>query len=400
MVGCGGLRYMSEYNPTVSVYVEEPPTMQLVVDRVAVVPGSSPTSGTASPVLGLAPADCRAELVQAFTQFFLSRGLRVLSADRRSDAQAILSVDVTRCDAEQTTGPPRTRDVRETFRGATRVREVVEVDKSVNGFLSAVLTVTDGETNSIVQSRALSYEPTRTITGSPEAPFPPATEVIREAYEDATAAVASMFFPTVIERELVFFAFENDRCNLNPAYEAVRRSDLDEALDISRKNLEACRPDPDRGITSNDLVAARYNVGVIHRMREEFDAAEESFVEALSYGLTFGADGNVPLIRRAFSEAREAAALALEGSADAAARAQQTADAADEILTNGDIIALAGDGLADDVIIEIIETSEVDFDVSREALGILTQEGLSPAVIAAMVRAARAPVTNGGALSR
>jgi len=53
-----------------------------------------------------------------------------------------------------------------------------------------------------------------------------------------------------------------------------------------------------------------------------------------------------------------------------------------------DIVAMARDGLADEVIIEVIRTSAVDFDVSREALAELSEEGLSAAVIAAMVRRA------------
>lgn len=57
-------------------------------------------------------------------------------------------------------------------------------------------------------------------------------------------------------------------------------------------------------------------------------------------------------------------------------------------LTDDAVIGMFNDGLDDEIIIQVIRTSDVDFDVSPATLGELQRLGLSPAVISAMIAAA------------
>ena len=66
----------------------------------------------------------------------------------------------------------------------------------------------------------------------------------------------------------------------------------------------------------------------------------------------------------------------------------QVQEEAGEVVTNDVVIGMFEDGLEDEIIIQVIKSSEVDFDVSPATLGELRRIGLSPAVISAMIAAA------------
>lgn len=53
------------------------------------------------------------------------------------------------------------------------------------------------------------------------------------------------------------------------------------ALELSLANAESCRPDPAAEITEAHVAAAHHNVGVLHRMRGDFDQAIANFERAL-----------------------------------------------------------------------------------------------------------------------
>ena len=101
---CAAYRYTDLLNPTVKVEVEHPPSVGFVVDQVVFASEHSPSlletlgfSGQTS------PARCGAELVQALTQVLIEGGLQVAHAERGRDADALITVNVTRCDTEQDT---------------------------------------------------------------------------------------------------------------------------------------------------------------------------------------------------------------------------------------------------------------------------------------------------------
>lgn len=178
---------------------------------------------------------------------------------------------------------------------------------------------------------------------------------------------------------------DDERCGLNLAHRAVKSGDYDRALEISIANAGSCQPDPGADITGRDVAAAHHNVGVLYLIQGDFESAMASFDRARA------ADpGNGP-VREAILETISAQAVAAElrrVEEEAAARDQQRLVEEEGVLRNADIVAMVKDGLADQVIIEVIRTSAVEFDVTREALADLAREGLSAAVIAAMVRRA------------
>jgi len=138
-------------------------------------------------------------------------------------------------------------------------------------------------------------------------------------------------------------------------------------------------------IAGRDVAAAHYNVGVLYLIQEDFDSAMASFERARA------ADPGNGLVREAIRETVSAEAVAAElrrVEEAAAARDEQQRVEEESVLRNADIIAMVDDGLADRVTLEVIRTSAVDFDVSREALADLARKGLSAAVMAAMVRRA------------
>jgi len=248
----------------------------------------------------------------------------------------------------------------------------------------ATFEVTDLSTGLVAASRTLAYEPEMTVSGIgglPEFPFPGV--VASQAYHATIVDVAPIVFRWVDVRELVFF--DDERCGLNRAHRAVKSGDYRRALEISIANADSCEPDPAADITGRDVAAARHNVGVLYLIRGDFDSAIASFERARA------ADPGNGLVREAIRETLSAEAVAAElrrVEEAAAARDQQRLVEEESVLRNDDIEAMVRDGLADQVILEVIRTSPVDFDVSRGALAELAEEGLSAAVIAAMVRRA------------
>ena len=207
--------------------------------------------------------------------------------------------------------------------------------------------------------------------------------VASRAYRETIADIAPILFNRVDARELVFFS--DERCDLNVAHRAVEAGSYERALVISIANVTLCQPDPEADITTRDVAAAHHNVGVLYRLQGDFESAMASFERARA------ADPGNGLVREAIRETLSAEAVAAElrrVEAAAAARDQQRSVEEESVLRNDDIVAMVRDGLADQVIFEVIRTSAVDFDVSRGALAELAREGLSAAVIAAMVRRA------------
>ena len=179
--------------------------------------------------------------------------------------------------------------------------------------------------------------------------------------------------------------FDDERCGLQQAFRAVEAGDYERALELSIANVDSCRPDPVTEITEADLAAAHYNVGILHRIRGDFGAA----LASLEQGRAANPDNGVirSAIREAIS-AREVAGEFTRAEQDALAMVRERLEEAGDVLTNDAVIGMFRDGLDDEIIIQVIRTSEVDFDVSPATLGELQREGLSPAVISAMITAA------------
>ena len=100
VASCASMRYSSAFNPTVTVEVEHAPEVGFVVDEVAFAEDARRRGGRT----GNAQASCEAEWAQALTQWLPDRGVRVARGGRQN-ADAVIAVDVTRCETEQERTP-------------------------------------------------------------------------------------------------------------------------------------------------------------------------------------------------------------------------------------------------------------------------------------------------------
>ena len=384
---CGAYRYTAGFNPTVTVDVEHAPSIGFVVEEVVFAPAEAPSRSLGSVFSGIGPATCQAEFVQMLTEMLIQGGLRVTSYDTRQNADAMIAVNVTQCQAEQYR-TEETQEVTESLGDNTRRRDVVTKHARTKVLFRALFTVTDLSTDQVAVSRTLTSEPERFRSSTREEPdFPPVTDVLADAYSAAARTARPMLLHWTERRDLVFF--DDERCGLDVAFRALEAGYRERALELSIANADFCIPDIEGDIGFMDVAAANYNVGVLHRIGGDFESALESLERARA------ADPSNEIISATIAETLSAQAAADEivrARDDAEARAEQLNEEAQEsaarILTNDEIVGMFRDGLPDQVIIQVIEASEVDFDVTPAALRKLNRAGLSAALISAMVRAA------------
>ena len=388
VASCGGLRYTALMNPTVDVNVRHAPTLGLGIETVAFSSGTESSTvdrivDLFSDDLGLTSEACGAELRQRVTEMLLEGGLEVTRDADPARADVAIEINVTRCHGEQER-TTTSEEVVERTNDRTRRRTVTKYHARTTVSFRALFEVTDLATGNVMLSRSYEFEPRRTNVGDRGYPeFPSASAVIGEAYRRTTRRIRPLFFGWTERRELVFF--DDERCGLKQAFRAVEAGDYERALELSVANVDSCRPDPVTEITEDDLAAAHYNVGILHRIRGDFGPA----LASLEQGRAANPDNGVirSAIREAIS-AREVAGEFTRAEQEALAQARERLEEAGDVLTNDAVIGMFKDGLDDEIIIQVIRTSEVDFDVSPGTLGELRRQGLSPAVISAMIAAA------------
>ena len=370
-------------NPTVDVNVEHPPNLGLGIERVTFsseneLPARTGLADLFSDNLGLSSAVCGAELQQRLTRMLLEEGLT--RNDNPAQADVAIAINVTRCDGEQERSTTSEVVVEKTDSGNRR-RNVTKYHAHTRVFFRALFEVTDLSTGNVMLSRSFEFEPRRTNVGNRDYPeYPSANDVIGEAYRRTTRRIRPLFFGWTERRELVFF--DDDRCGLKQAFRAVEVGDYERALRLSIANVDSCQPDPQTEITTKDVAAAHYNVGILHRIRGDFGPALASLEQGRA------ADRDNGVIRSAIREAISARAVASEFTRAEEDASVQVQEEAGEVVTNDVVIGMFEDGLEDEIIIQVIKNSEVDFDVSPATLGELRRIGLSPAVISAMIAAA------------
>ena len=294
------MRYASAFNPKVTVEVVHPPDVGFVVDEVVFAGDRRPGGGRS----GSAEAGCEAEWVQALTQELVERGVRVARGGGGQYADAVIAVDVTRCETEQDRRET-TREIVERVGDNTRRRTVPEYHARTRVRFRGTFEVVDASTDLVAASRTLAYEPEMTnssVRGEPD--FPSPGTVAERAYRSTIRDITPILFRWVETRELVFF--DGERCGLNLAYRAVEAMDYERALDISTANASACQPGSVAEIDDTDVAAAHYNVGVLYRIAENFDSALASFEHARA------ADPGNGVIRDAIREAISAEAIAAD----------------------------------------------------------------------------------------
>ncbi|WP_419940250.1 hypothetical protein [Candidatus Palauibacter sp.] len=184
---------------------------------------------------------------------------------------------MTRCATEQERFEG-SREIVERVGDNTRRRTVTEHHARTRVAFRATFEVVDPSTGLVAASRTLAYEPELTnssVSGQPD--FPSPGVVARRAYRGTIEDIAPMVFHWVEARELVFF--DDERCGMNVAHRAVEAGDYERALEISIANVSSCQPNPAVDITDRDVAAAHHNVGVLYRIRGDFESALAELTE-------------------------------------------------------------------------------------------------------------------------
>ena len=226
----------------------------------------------------------------------------------------------------------------------------------------------------------------------PEAPTP--EQAVAAAVRKLSSEVRRLFFSSS-ERRSVWF-YNNDKCDLESAYRAMRADSLDRALELSIRNLEACRQDP--RIKKRVLGNAYQNLGLtqtfighpeegLANLREaaalrpgrivtEAIADAEKALEEHEAGQRF---------RERTVSVRDAWGVLAERFEAAGAKAAE--EQGSEVLGNADIVAMVEAGLPDAVILARIESGATGFSLQTDDLKALSDAGVSETVIVAMISA-------------
>ena len=390
-------------NPSITVETEHPPTLRLITEKI---------------VFGPATGDCGNEVVSAMREHFAAKSIEVVDwqsldeipadrdfsfrghLDQRSadllgkilGPSTLLMVNVTRCEAD-----------RQRFKSSV-TRKDSENDETYKvtiyhaktaGLLDLSVQTVDLASGRIFDAQSIMHSPSlenESEDGYPESPSKFAVQAI--AFQRAAHDLSRMLLPRIQKRSLIFF--DNKKCNLKAAYQALKRGEEERALNLSLEILDACKnyPDPKmkEKMLRKILANAHYNVGILHRIRGDLDVALEYLLEAERLRPVEIMAEAVADCRGAI-DARDAMQSIREESQQAALQFQERLEALtmeeqirrDNTLTNSGVVALVKMGLPEAIIVKKIETSTCEFDVTPEALLSLTKAGVGEIVILSMM---------------
>jgi hypothetical protein len=264
-------------NPQVEVTINHPPSLGLLIDKVAFR-----TNG----------AGCPEELEAALVDQFVTRGTEVVDranlesilreldfgqsgyvdANRAATIGQMLGpavlvfLKVTRCAEEQQALTNHQRN----YKGEMRYEFISRTTAHLKGSVQAV----DLATGKIFAARSFDQQLPLTYSSESCCPEFPSTFQARDAVLAlATTEILRMFFPWTERRELVFF--DSKDCNLKTAHAAFKAGDLESSWELSQENLETCKSWAKA--KPSDLAHAYYNLGMVAFVRGEYDVAEEHF---------------------------------------------------------------------------------------------------------------------------
>jgi len=382
-------------NPKISVPLTHPPGLGLLINKVIFNPASG---------------NCSDQIIDALISEFVTNEVEVID---RNNLQAILAehdfnfsgyVDKnSAASIGKIIGPSAMITVK-VLRCQTEIKDNLYVDEKkynyktktnyiarayiarTTVYLKASIQTTDLTTGRIFASRVLEYSPTRenkSYDGRPEAPAE--FDVQEIAFKDLTSDVHRMFFPWSERTDLYFM--DDRKGGLKDAFNALKAGDIDQAFELSKKNLELCKNSTD--IKDKILGHAYYNVGMMYFIQNDYDQAIEFFRESQKIR-----PGNI--VTESISECNRAKALAeemqrvddkaaieIEKSENQTQQAEQSQ--IENTLTNDDIISLTEKKLPTNLIIQKIKTSTCTFNTSTDELIKLTNAGVSEEVILLMM---------------
>ncbi|OFY43690.1 MAG: hypothetical protein A2X18_09605 [Bacteroidetes bacterium GWF2_40_14] len=297
---------------------------------------------------------------------------------------ALISIKVLRCQTEQNDKLYVDEKKRDYQTKKDYVERVFIARTTV--FLKVSLQTTDLTTGKIFTARVLDYSPTlenRSTKGRPELPSEVAVQEI--ALKSLTSDVHRMFFPWEERTDLYFM--DDKEGGLKDAFKALKSGLINEAFDLSQKNLEFCKNNPQ--LKEKILAHAYYNMGMMYFIKNMFDQAIENFQASQRLRPGSIVTESINECNRANSLAREMqrvddkAAIEIEQSNK---QTLQTAKSqAANTMTNADVIALTKQKLPTKLILQKIKTSICKFDTSTDELVKLSNAGVNEDVILLMM---------------
>jgi tetratricopeptide (TPR) repeat protein len=381
-------------NPTVSITLKHPPGFGVKVNKIAF----GPSSGT-----------CSDEIIDALISDFVTNNIEVVdranlntilqehsftlsgSVDQTSAAALgkilgptmLIFVNVQRCAVQQ----DKLYDKETKYDAQKKVNYVVYAFISrTRAFLKVSVRTVDLATGRIFAAQSFEYSPeksNKSYEGYPE--FPAAFDVQDEAVKYAVSDMHKMYFPWNENRSLYFF--DDKAYNLKNAYKSLESADIDQALELSKQNLEECKKD--NKAKDKFLAHANYNLGMCHMLREEYSEAMGYFNEAKKFKSgsiitdAIAQCETAKNIKESMQRVENKATLEAVKTQVAEEKNAQTETA--NTLTNTSIIDMVKLKLPESVIIQKINSSKCKFDTTPNGLAALANAKISEKIMIAMI---------------
>ncbi len=382
-------------NPKIFVKLTHPPGLGLKIDKVVFNP---------------ATGNCADQIIDALISDFVNNKVEVIDrenlqtilaehnfnltgyVDKNSAVSigkiigpsALLTVKVLRC---QTEIKDNLYEDEKKYNYETKTNYIVRAFIArTTVYLKVSIQTTDLTTGKIFTAQVFDYSPkleNRSYDGKPESPSE--FDVQETAFRYLTSAVHRMFFPWTETTDLYFM--DDKDGGLKEAFKALKAGYIEQAFELSQKNLEQCKNTPD--IKEKVLAHAYYNLGMMHFIKNDYDKALEFFQESQKIRPGKIVTESISECNRAKSLAEEMqkvddnAAIEIEKANIQTQQAEQSQIA--NTLTNADIVSLTEKKLPTNLIIQKIKTSSCNFNTSTEALVELTNAGVAEEVIILMM---------------
>jgi|GEM_PF-1108130 len=384
-------------NPQITVNLQHPPGLGIKVKKIAFGPSAG---------------DCADQIINSIITDFSNYDLEIIDranlqtilsehnfslsgfVDQQSAAQfgkilgpsALVFVKVMRChtDRRQATADEK----RHNYETNTDYYVKAYYSYTKVTFKVSVQAV-DLTTTRIFSAQIIDDAPEyyiKSYEGFPD--YPSEFEVQDEGFKNITQRVHQMFLPWNEKRAVYFF--DDKKGGLKEAFQALARGDINQALEISKTNLETCKNSAD--IKEKILAHAYYNLGTCYWLSNDFDNALVNLREAERIRPGKITDNTI----KACLTGKQLAENMQKIDDKANFQAQQTemeankkADAENKAtLKNADIIDLTQKKLPNSIISSKIKTSKCTFNTSPDALVELTSAGVSEEIINLMIEKA------------
>ncbi len=375
------------FSPEVGVTIKHPPKLGLKIDKVVFFSDQS---------------ECARQVTDALVSLFVDHNVQVIDRENLDrilaehnlslsgyidgntaasigkilGPSALMNIKVLRCTPEIKDNLYRDEEYYDADTKSTRIRRVYV--SRTTFYLKISIQVTDLNTGRIFAAKVYNYDPSLTnesYSGQPEEPSP--YEVQELALSYLKSDVSKLFFDWE-ERAYVNF-FKSKKCNLNAAFKALANGEIDEAFEISKKNLETCKNTPN--IKEKHLAHAYLNLGVMYFIKNDYDKALTYLNEAKKLRPGRVVNQAIKAVKYAQEEAEKYKRV--EKNAERIKMQEKSNQM--KVLTNDDIIQMTKNHLPEAIIIQKIKTTPCKFDVSTEALAKLNKNGVSEKIILLMM---------------